>query len=253
MDAVILAAGRGNRLKDFNPDGRPKSLLEFGGRSLLSRELEWLAKTGVERVEIVVGYEADQIIAHVGQQPVCPQVSFAHNPRFLEGSAISLLAAQDTLLGARDALVMDADVLFHPAILERLVASPHANAYLLDRGFEPGDEPVKIAVAGGRMVEFRKVLAPGLRYDELGESVGFFKFDGETCRAIEAACRAYDAAGKGDAPHEEVLRDLLLADPDRFGFEDVTGLPWLEVDFPEDVARATQNILPAIKADRSDF
>jgi choline kinase len=253
MNAIILAAGRGNRLRDFNPDGRPKSLLEFGGRSLLSRELEWLFKTGIAQVEIVVGYQADQVITHAKAQPVRPKLTFTHNPRFLEGSVISLLAAGQTLSGGQGALIMDADVLFHPAILERLVTSKHANAFLLDRGFEPGDEPVKIAIAEGQMVEFRKALDPGLHYDELGESVGFFKFDDRVCRDIERACAAYDAAGKAEAPHEEVLRDLLLADPNRFGFEDVTGLPWLEVDFPADVERGMQRILPAIIADRSGF
>ena len=43
MQAIILAAGRGNRLRDKNPDGRPKCLLEFGGRSLLSRQMASLA------------------------------------------------------------------------------------------------------------------------------------------------------------------------------------------------------------------
>ncbi len=253
MDAIILAAGRGNRLRDFNPDGRPKSLLEFGGRSLLARELEWLAKTGVERVEIVVGYEADRVIDHVGRLDQRPEVRFTHNPRYLQGSTISLLAAQETLASGRGALVMDADVLFHPDILQRLVASSLDNAFLLDRDFEPGEEPVKIAVAEGRMVEFRKALAPDLEYDFLGESVGFFRFDGETCRAIERRCREYDAQGRVDSPHEEVLRDLLLAHPDRFGYEDVTGLPWLEVDFPEDVERAVKGILPAIRADVPDY
>ena len=42
MHAIILAAGRGNRLADFNPDGRPKCLMEFGGRSLLARQLDIL-------------------------------------------------------------------------------------------------------------------------------------------------------------------------------------------------------------------
>ena len=31
---------------------------------------------------------------------------------------------------------------------------------------------------------------------------------------------------------------VLAGPPDRFGFEDVTGLPWTEIDFPEDVVRA---------------
>ncbi|MEJ2533894.1 MAG: phosphocholine cytidylyltransferase family protein [Gammaproteobacteria bacterium] len=253
MEAIILAAGRGKRLIEFNPDGRPKSLLEFGGRSLLDRELEWLDRCGVGRVELVIGYEADRIIEHVGALRRRPEVSFSYNPRFLDGSVVSLLTARDTLLGGDDVLLLDADVLFHPAILQRLAGSGHRNCYLLDREFVPGDEPVKIAVRDGRMVEFRKRLAPDLSWDVLGESVGFFRFGPETARALAEACARYDAEGLVDAPHEEVLRDLLLQDPGSFAYEDVTGLPWLEIDFPEDVERAVKQTLPAIQRDVPDF
>lgn len=253
MDAIILAAGRGNRLKEFNPDGRPKCLLEIGGRSLLSRQLQLLSDCGIRRVELVVGYEADRIIEHVGVLDRRPEIAFAYNPRFLQGSVISLLTARDSLMAGRDVLVLDADVLLAPGILQSLVDSAHANCYLLDRDFSPGDEPVKIAVRGGRMVEFRKALPPGLQYDVLGESVGYFRFDGACAADLAAACARYDDEGLGDAPHEEVLRDLLLADPDRFGYEDVSGQPWLEIDFPEDIERAIKQVLPAIQALHPEF
>jgi choline kinase len=102
MDAIILAAGRGNRLREFNPDGRPKCLLEFGGRSLLSRQLEALQDCGIKRVEIVIGYEADRIISHIGKLQQRPEVAFAYNPRFLQGSVLSLLAARETLQAGRE-------------------------------------------------------------------------------------------------------------------------------------------------------
>ena len=253
MDAIILAAGRGKRLREFNPDGRPKSLLEFGGKSLLARELHYLAEFGVQRVELVVGYEADQVIEHVGALSHRPEVSFAFNPHYLDGSVISLLSARERLLSGNEVLVMDADVLFHPLILQRLVQSERSNLFLFDADFVPGDEPVKIAVRDGRMVEFRKRLADGLAYDRLGESVGFFRFDAAACADIAAACARYQAEGLSDAPHEEVLREVLLADPGRFAIEDVSGLPWLEVDFPEDVERAIKQVLPAIREDYPEY
>jgi choline kinase len=252
MDAIILAAGRGQRLADFNPDGRPKCLLEFGGRSLLARELADLAALGVARVELVVGYEADRVIEHVGRLDRRPEVTFTYNPRYRDGSVLSLRLARDTLTAAGDFLLLDADVLYVRGILERLVSSEHRNVFLLDRHFTPGDEPVKIALREGRMVEFRKALAPELAYDTLGESVGFFRFDGAMGAEIERACAAYEAEGLADAPHEEVLRDLLLREPDRFACEDVSGLAWVEIDFPEDVERAIKEVLPAIETGQGD-
>jgi len=253
MHAIILAAGRGNRLAEFNPDGRPKCLLEFGGRSLLARQLDILFSCGVSQVTLVVGYEADLIIDHVGTLASRPDVAFVYNPAFTKGSVLSLLAAHEIMSSGETVLVLDADVLFHPKIMQTLIESSHRNCYLIDRDFVAGDEPVKIAIHQGRMVEFRKALPAGLEFDMLGESVGFFKFDGEIAAKIMQACSEYSSEGLLDAPHEEALRDVLLEQPSDFACEDVTGLPWIEVDFPDDVERAIKQILPAIKQDIADF
>jgi len=253
MHAIILAAGRGSRLAEHNPDGHPKCLMEFGGRSLLARHMDLLYRLGLRRADLVVGYEADRIIEHVATLPSRPDVAYHFNPRYEQGSVISLWAAADTLRSGEPVLVMDADVLYHPGILQRLIETRIENCYLLDRDFLPGDEPVKIALRDGVMVEFRKRLAPDLRYDSLGESVGFFRFGPGCAAAIADQCARYDAEGLADAPHEEALRDVLLAQPEAFGFEDVSGLPWIEIDFPEDVVRAAGDVLPAIRIDYPDF
>jgi choline kinase len=253
MHAIILAAGRGARLAKHNPGGYPKCLMEFGGRSLLARHLDLLYGFGVRNADLVVGYEADRIIDHVATLRTRPDVAFHFNPRYEQGSVLSLWAAAETLHGGDAVLVMDADVLYHPDILQRLLQTPIENCYLLDRDFTHGEEPVKIAVRNGVMVEFRKRLAPRLQYDAIGESVGFFRFGPACAAAIAEQCARYDNEGLGDAPHEEALRDVLLERPQAFGFEDVTGLPWIEIDFPEDVARASDEVLPAIRGDYPCF
>jgi len=253
MRAIILAAGRGRRLEEANPDGRPKCLVEIGGQSLLQRQLRVLHECGLSQANLVIGYEADQIIEHVASLAVRPDVAFHYNPRYDLGSVLSLGSAATALSSGEQVLLMDADVLFHPAILAALLGSNHPNCFLLDRDFMPGAEPVKIAAAGGRMLEFRKSLPAGLTYDTIGESVGFFRFGGACAVDILKRCQEYESEGLVDAPHEEVLRDLLIARPERFGFEDVSGQPWVEVDFAEDVTRARQEVLPAIRAEYPDF
>ena len=253
MHAIILAAGRGSRLAEHNPEGLPKCLLKVGGRSLLSRHLDLLFQFGVNRVDLVLGFEADHIIDHVGTLVSRPDVSFYFNPRYELGSVLSLLAAGATLDSGVPVLLMDADVLYHPSILKTLVETQIENCYLIDRNFVPGDEPVKIAVRDGLMVEFRKQLATGLDYDTIGESVGFFRFGPECAAVIAKECSRFETEGLVDAPHEEALRNVLLARPDWFGFEDVTGYPWIEIDFPEDVIRANEQVLPAIREDHSGY
>jgi len=253
MHAIILAAGRGSRLAEHNPLGLPKCLLEVGGRSLLARHLDLLIRLGVYHADLVLGYEADRIIEHIGTLDSRPEIGFHFNPRYELGSVLSLLAARDRLESGAPVLVMDADVLYHPQILKTLIETDVENCYLLDRGFADGEEPVKIAIRDSIMVDFRKKLPAGLAYDTVGESVGFFRFGGECAASIAAECARFEAEGLGDAPHEEALRNVLLASPGQLGYEDVTGLPWIEIDFPEDVERAADEILPAIRQDFAGF
>ena len=242
MKAIILAAGVGKRLNRESP--LPKCLLSFGGRSLIERHLSALAAAGVGNVALCVGYESSQIEAQIAAIPA-PKVLSLHNPRYRMGSILSLWTARDALKSGDDVLIMDADVLYDPAILERLLESASRNCFLLDRRFDAGGEPVKICMNAGRIVEFRKQIAPDLTYNSVGESVGFFKFDAATALRLATIVSAYVSDGRADEPHEEALRDLALAFPEEMGVEDITGLPWIEIDFPEDVDRA-KAMLPKI-------
>ncbi|MFO1436033.1 MAG: hypothetical protein U1F34_06695 [Gammaproteobacteria bacterium] len=56
----------------------------------------------------------------------------------------------------------------------------------------------------------------------------------------------YLESGRRQEPYEEAIRDLLLATPGDFEFEDVTGIPWLELDFPEDIDRANNKVVPLL-------
>ena len=56
----------------------------------------------------------------------------------------------------------------------------------------------------------------------------------------------YVESGRANMPHEEAIRDLLRESNQRIEVADVTGAPWIEIDFPADFARATQEILPQL-------
>lgn len=253
MHAIILAAGRGSRLSPSNPDQRPKCLFEIGGRTLLARMLENLEQCGVSLCDIVIGYEGDRVVEHVETLALRPPVSFQYNPRFEEGSVVSLAAAESTLTAGGPVLLLDADVLFHPLIMRRLVGSESENCFLVDYGFEDGTEPVKIVLNNGVMIEFGKQLPASLVYDSLGESVGFFRFGADCAGRIAERCARFLRDGRADAPHEAALREEVLEQPRDFGVEDVTGLPWIEIDFSEDVRRACREVLPAIRADYPEY
>ena len=245
MRAIILAAGIGNRLGDI-AGGKPKCLLQFAGKSLLHRHVATLTKLGINDILVVTGYRQDDIIAELDSLKFAAGINTIFNPDYKSGSVISLLNARSFLDSGEDIILMDADVLYHADIMHTLVHTPVANCFLLDREFEAGDEPVKICVRGNIIVDFRKKIAGRLVFDYQGESVGFFRFSGNLGKKLAMQCRRYVDNNQQDAPYEEAIRDLLLQTPDAFGFEDISGLPWIEIDFPEDVNRATYEVLNKI-------
>lgn len=245
MKAIILAAGVGKRLGKEVGD-LPKSLLKFGGISLLERHFQILRRFGIQEIILVVGYQSQMIESEINRLNLNDWVKTIYNPNYTQGSVISLWCAKDILEQQEDLLLMDADVLYHPHILERLVNTNISNCFLLDRNFEEGVEPVKLCVKDGLLVEFRKQINPDLKFDFWGESVGFFRFSGEGAQKLAQRCDFYAKNNLENEPYEDVIRDLLLENPEDFGFEDITGYSWIEIDFPEDLIKAEKQILPNI-------
>ena len=234
--ALILAAGIGQRL---GGDGRPKCLLEFGGRSLLARHIALLHEAGVTAITVVVGYRAGSVCGALSNG-----VKTVFNPDFAEGSTVSLWAGREALCTGGPVLLMDADVIYDQRMLGRLLGGRAPNTLLLDRSLEPGDEPVKLCIRDGRIVDFHK--RPQEPHDWRGESVGFFRFTPDTAVELAERAAAYVSGGGRHMEYEEPIRDMIVSSPPgRFGFEDITGLPWTEIDFPEDVERA-RALLPEL-------
>ncbi len=248
--AIVLAAGVGRRLA-ASFDG-PKVLLEFEGRSLLQRTIETLYKYSVRQITITVGFQSKSIRDAVSTildsaRFEALNVEFVDNPRYRDGSLISLNCQAETLRKGGDVLLLDGDVLYDQAMIGRLLGSESEGVLLVDREIEPGDEPVKICFDdAGQIVDFRKV--PANAYTWFGESVGFFRFSGSIAAALADRCAWYVDQDLPSTEYEEAIRDLILKDPSRFAATDVSDLAWTEIDFPEDVVKAREIVLPQLGA-----
>ncbi|MFQ5617828.1 MAG: NTP transferase domain-containing protein [Rhodospirillales bacterium] len=245
MIAVMLAAGVGRRLFGENHAEPPKALLRFDGKSLLHRHIEILRENGVERLVLVVGYRAEELMAEVEAAGAGDYVRAITNPEFEGGPVISLWTAREVLRGGDDILFMDADVLYHRRVLERLIRSPHANCFLLDRGLEPGEDPVHLCIQDGAPVDFGKNIEGS--FDLVGEWPGFMRMSPAIAARVADAAEAIMEAGRSDVTYEVAMRDVVLSEPPgTFAYEDITGLPWIEIDYPSDLLRAERTILPQV-------
>ncbi|MBI2529335.1 MAG: phosphocholine cytidylyltransferase family protein [Candidatus Rokubacteria bacterium] len=242
MNAVILAAGVARRLGPLT-DHTQKCLLPVGGRSLLDRMVAALAGSGVEETVIVVGHCEDQVRAAAGERRGDMRIRCVYNPEYQKGSILSLWRAREVLL-QDTTLVMDADVLFPSTFLSRLMASPHPSALLLDQSFTDTGEEVKLYGVGDRLIALGKKFVPQ-RWEVVGEGIGFFKCSPTHApEYIRLLAESIEETG-GVNEYEDALHRLLGVV--EVGWVDVTGLPWTEVDFAEDLARAESQILPRIE------
>jgi choline kinase len=248
MRAIILAAGRGLRLKQPEDEQIPKCLLRFGDMSLLERHLRMLRTAGVTDIVLALGFRHELVEAELDRLAWQPRPEVVINQKFELGSVLTVHTVADAMTRGGDVLLMDADVLYDERIMRTLVAgSSSVNRLLIDREFEAGDEPVKVCVRDGVPIELRKQLAADLKYDTIGESVGFFRFDPTAARRLAALVAGYADSGRGNMPHEEAVRDLVLERSQVLQVADVTGSPWIEIDFTVDVERAAREVLPQLQ------
>ena len=242
VHAIVLAAGVARRLAPLT-DRTNKCLLPVGGRSLLDRMLSALAAAGIADTTIVVGHCADQVRALGGASFAGMRVHYIDNPDYRRGSVLSLYAARD-VLRAGPALVMDADVLFPREFLRRLLGATAHCAVLVDGGFADTGEEQKAYTRSGRVITLSKKVVPPA-WDAVGENVGFFRTDdagAELVRLLEQVI----AEGTGLEEYEEAIH--LLMQRHDVQPVDVTGLPWTEMDFVEDLRRAEAEVLPRVVA-----
>lgn len=244
MKVAMLAAGVGHRL-GMGEHAPPKALLRFGGATLLRRHIEILAHFGLFDLTLAVGHQAALIERELAAIGARDRVRTRYNPAYRQGSLLSLWTLREVLRAGEPILYMDADVLYDWRLLERLLRSPHSDCILIARDDDPDPEWVEVRIRDERIVAFDKRVTTE-PYDLRAEWVGFARFSAATAERLALTVQRYVEDGRVDVICEKALRDVILETPDLFGVEDITGLPWIEIDFPEDVMRARTEVLPRL-------
>lgn len=239
-NAIILAAGHGSRMGALTAE-RPKALLEVAGYSLIDRQIDALTISGIRNITVVTGYKHDRLHEHLGTR-----VSYVHNERYSKSNSLySLWLARDVL--RQGAVVMNSDILVSPVLIARLLGTPARDAALIDPRDDMGEEEMKVRLLNGFVAEFSKDMPVESAH---GENVGILKFSRE--------------GGTRLARHLETLVHIGMTNawaPLAFGAlarewplvaVSTHGIPWTEIDFPEDLARAEQVVAPQLAVMGSD-
>jgi choline kinase len=238
MRAVILAAGRGSRLRDIT-GSRPKCLARVGPRTLLDWQMRSLHSCGIHDIAVIAGYGADEVRRECGGG-----TDFVLNSRHeTTNSLYSLWLARHLLLDGF--VVLNCDVLFHEQLLRDLLAAPAEDALLMAAVGNQiySDEEMKVSVDRRCVARIAKTLEPEMTH---GENVGIAKFGraGAATLVNEIAAVLTDGGVREWLP--KAFENFARVRP--LHVVETRGLPWIEIDVPEDYWHACAEVLTAVSS-----
>ena len=242
MKALILAAGRGTRIRSAHGE-RPKCLISCDGEAILDHQINGLLAAGIQEIGIVVGYESQQILSHVCARSgrKLDRIQFLFNPRFAETNNIYSLWVARTWLRGDSFMVLNADVLCDPEILKPAVETAAPISMIVDPEWR--DETMKVVIRDGRIVRMSKSIT---RNEFSGTYIGMTTISLGVQRRFFTSMRSLIEAGRVNEFFNVAVQDL--ADKGvMIGSTSTAGLPWAEIDDPADLAFAREHVFPRLR------
>ncbi len=232
MKAIILSAGQGSRLGHLTAD-RPKCLIDFGGRTLLDRQLDTLEANGMHEAVVVTGFHDDLVEAAIARRSGGPSVTTVFNPFYkVADNTGSLYMARGHLTG--DCLVWNGDTLVSNALMAKVVANTQSGICVtVDRKDRYDEDDMKVVEAGGRLKQIGKRIRDGVN----AESIGLLAFRSGGAEQFGSAIEGAMRTAEGTTIwYLRVIHQIAQAA--EIWTLDISGEEWGEVDFPEDVEGA---------------
>ena len=241
MQAVILAAGIGTRLKT-KTDRIPKGLIEIGGNPLLEYSLKALLHNRISEVIMIVGHLHEDIKRRFGTRYHDLRIEYVHNPKYAStGSMYSLATAQDLIQD--DIILLESDLLYEPRAMDILLNSQRKNALLVVGLSGSGDEVYICTKDDDQIVELGKYIPESSRKNAIGELAGISKFQPAFLECLFRQAQKDFKKGFFHYHYEECVFNTSLTTEPVYA---VLGndLAWIEIDTEADLKRAQEQVYP---------
>ena len=248
MQAIILAAGMGKRLKELTSNAT-KCMVEVNGVTMIERALSQLDALKLDRIVIVVGYEGQKLIDYISMLEVQTRIEYVSNDVYYKTNNIySLYLAKDYLV-QDDTILLESDLIFEDAVLKRLLDNPYPSLALVAKFESWMDGTVVTLDEEDNIKSF--LGKKDFVFEDIPnyyKTVNIYKFSKEFSNShyvpfLEAYCKALG----NNEYYEQVLKVITLLDKPEIKAERLNHEAWYEIDDVQDL-----NIAESIFASREE-
>jgi len=245
MQAIILAAGMGKRLKTLTADNT-KCMVEVNGVSLIERVLSQLDELGLNRIVIVDGYQSQKLRSYVATLNVKTPIEWRLNPFFDKTNNIYSLSLAIGDLEEDDTILLESDIIFEDGVLRDLMDDPRPTLALVDKYESWMDGTVVKVDENDDIVAF----VPGKKFEyadiaEYYKTVNIYKFSRRfSITHYIPFLEAYVKALGNNEYYEQVLRVIMHLDDSELKAKRLTGQLWYEIDDLQDLDIAESMFVP---------
>ena len=245
MQAIILAAGMGKRLKELTSDNT-KCMVKVNGVTLIERMLRQIERQNVSRIVIVTGYEGQKLKEYIDTLAIGTPVKFIDNPIYDKTNNIYSLALASEELCEEDTLLFESDLIFEDSVLDELVNDSRETLALVDK-YESWMDGTCVKLSDDDTIE---AFVPGKKilFEEIPEyykTVNIYKFSKEFSQKYYVPfLKAYEKALGENEYYEQVLRVITMLDEPVIRAKRLTGQKWYEIDDIQDLDIAESIFTP---------
>ena len=236
MQAIILAAGMGKRLKELTQNNT-KCMVKVNGVPLIDRMLHQLDKKKLTRIVIVVGYKAQELISHIGRLGIATDIVYIENPIYFKTNNIYSLALAKEYLCKEDTLLFESDLIFEDAVIDKLLDDPRDTLALVDK-YESWMDGTCVKLDKNDNIE---AFVPGskFRFNDISKyykTVNIYKFSKHFSESHYVPfLDAYSKALGNNEYYEQVLRVITMLDDPIIKAKRLDGQLWYEIDDIQDL------------------
>lgn len=245
MQAIILAAGMGRRLKELT-ENNTKCMVKVNGVPLIDRTLHQIESKRLSRIVIVIGYQGQTLMDHIASLDIKIPIIYIDNPIYDKTNNIYSLSLAKEYLCEEDTLLFESDLIFEDSLIDALLEDPRDTLALVDK-YENWMNGTCVKLGEDDTIE---AFVPGKKFkfeekDQYYKTVNIYKFSKQFSQMYYVPfLEAYTKALGDNEYYEQVLRVITMLDKPVIKAKRLEEQLWYEIDDIQDLDIATSIFMP---------